>query len=101
MEDWRVDGRVAVETTVDTITSMKGKGQYIYVTVKKEDSSGEPDPPIVKFNNGHEGGSQAVLFNDAYKKDPKGMFHALYKDKIDPAIRDKLPVESPAAAETK
>eukprot|EP00927_Polykrikos_kofoidii_P056866 TRINITY_DN50954_c0_g1_i1.p1 TRINITY_DN50954_c0_g1~~TRINITY_DN50954_c0_g1_i1.p1 ORF type:complete len:106 (+),score=27.18 TRINITY_DN50954_c0_g1_i1:130-447(+) len=90
MEDWKVDGRVAVDTTVDKIESMKGKGQYIYVSVVDGTEGAEAVEPIVKFNNGHEGGSSDQLFNEQYRKDSKGILHAVYKDKIDPALRKQL-----------
>mmetsp|Transcript_48716 Transcript_48716/g.153153 ORF Transcript_48716/g.153153 Transcript_48716/m.153153 type:complete len:97 (-) Transcript_48716:99-389(-) len=90
MEDWKVDRRVKIKTTVDEVQSMEGKGQYIYVSVVGAGEEGKPVEPIFKFNNGFEGGSSEALFNDKYSADPQGMFHALYKDKIDPLLREWL-----------
>merc|ERR1712032_1519873 len=90
LEEWKVDGRVKVETTVDGVISMEGKGQYIYVSVVDPSEEGVAVEPVFKFNNGHEGGTSEALFNQRYESDPQGMFHALYKDKIDPELRKRL-----------
>eukprot|EP00931_Biecheleriopsis_adriatica_P058261 TRINITY_DN34631_c0_g1_i1.p1 TRINITY_DN34631_c0_g1~~TRINITY_DN34631_c0_g1_i1.p1 ORF type:complete len:101 (+),score=21.45 TRINITY_DN34631_c0_g1_i1:151-453(+) len=99
MSEWQADKRVEVKTEVDQVESMKSNGQYIYVSVLDGDGDSEPVDPLVKFNNGHEGGSSSALFNDTYQQDPEGLFHALYKDKIDPELRKRLgPPPTEAAA---
>mmetsp|Transcript_28094 Transcript_28094/g.77329 ORF Transcript_28094/g.77329 Transcript_28094/m.77329 type:complete len:98 (-) Transcript_28094:55-348(-) len=86
------DGKMKVETDVDKL-KMEDKGQYIYVSVATEDqiAASEQLEPLVKFNNGFDGGSSEVLFNEEYQKDPKGVLHALFRDKLEPAIRGALP----------
>lgn len=91
-EDWGETGKVQVKTAVDKVESMKDKGQYIYVTVTglEEGEAYIPAKPIVKFNNGIDGGSKAELFNEKYQAEPKGVLYALYKDKVYKEIHNAL-----------
>uniref|UniRef100_A0A7S2CDF3 Uncharacterized protein n=1 Tax=Haptolina brevifila TaxID=156173 RepID=A0A7S2CDF3_9EUKA len=62
---------------------MKGKGQYIYVHLAaSRDSLNTDAEPVVKFNNGHFGGSDAVLFNETTRAHPKGVVVGMYEQTL-------------------
>jgi hypothetical protein len=83
------EGRIEIKIEVDGVESMKGKGQYIYVSVAPSTGGFEKEErPLVMFNNGHEGGSQAELFG--YNEDPEGNIVGMFKEKLKPALLELL-----------
>lgn len=53
---------IELQTTVDDVENMKGKGQYLYAHVAtSKDALPADSEPIFKFNDGHYGGSHEVL----------------------------------------
>ena len=84
------DGAVAIKIDVDSVASMKGKGQYIYVSVASSEEAARATRPIVMFNNGHEGGASSELFGQGYEQNAGGMFQGLFEAKIKPALQKLL-----------
>ena len=80
------DGAVAIKIDVDTVISMKGKGQYIYVTVAASEAAAGATRPTVMFDNGH----SSELFGQGYEQNAGGMFQGLYEAKIKPALHKLL-----------
>ena len=60
---------------MDTVSSMVGKGQYIYVSVNNSE-------PVIKFNNGFEGGGHEILFNEANQAHPGGAVVGMYENTL-------------------
>ena len=96
MSDSDVNKYVVVEITVDKVKNMEGKGQYFYVHVTKEKlpDGCENEQPIIKYNDGHFGGSEDVMFNNPLieKRVAAGDSNeiALYWAVIKPAIINLL-----------
>ena len=71
--------------------SMKGKGQYIYISVAASEAALDRSArPLVMFNDGHEGGSPSELFNDVNKAHPKGVCVGLFESTVAPALKKLL-----------
>jgi len=88
--------KVDIEILIDTVQSMEGKGQYIYVHLDdsrddylERSSDGKDEvEPIFKFNNGYYGGSHDVLKNkdSTLPNQFAGAAHAV----VAPELRDML-----------
>jgi len=99
MSDQEVLNFVEIDITVDKVKNMKNKGQYIYVHVTNEpinDGCENIENCIIKFNDGHFGGSHDDIFNNPliqerqkrYRNEPWEV--AMYWTNVKPAIMKLL-----------
>ena len=78
-----------MEIVVDSL-KMPDDGQYVYVSVVKGGTVEPGVEPVVKFNNGFDGGSDEVMFCPENMKHPGGPVVAMTEKFVIPAIRTLL-----------
>ncbi len=85
---------VATLIQIDQLPDMAERGQYIYIYVLPYSVTGLEDhklgQPLFKFNNGFDGGSPGVLFDQGYEDHPKGLMFGMTEAVLLPVINSML-----------